>query len=223
MDIQSLLIRIHSTAPLLAKGAWITIEIWLCALLISLALGSVVGTLRCTKLKVRLLAPILDIITLLLRGVPLYAQLMILYFVLPELLGINFSAFSTGIIGLGICSAAYTSEIIRGALNGVPEGQWEAASALGYSPLAQIRFIIFPQALCHAMPALVNEYVMALKSTSLLASIGTLELTKVGMNIIARSLDPVAICLSIALIYLCMSWVISSIGQLIERNLNAYR
>ena len=75
----------------------------------------------------------------------------------------------------------------------------------------------------HALPALVNEYVMALKSTSLVASIGVLELTKIGTNIMYRSFDPLGICLSIAVIYFALTIGITTVGKFIERKLYAQR
>lgn len=209
--------------PLLVQGTLTTLELWLASSLISIVFGLALGTIRCSKMRIPVISLIADGVSLILRGVPLYAQLMIAYFVLPQVMGLNLSAFTTGIITLGLCSGAYASEIIRGSLNALPEGQWLSAQVLGYTPRQQLRYIIAPQMLSHALPALINEYVMTLKSTSILASIGALELTKIGTNIMHRSFDPLGVCLSIACIYLALTLIISGIGQLIERKYYAQR
>ncbi len=204
--------------PVLMQGTITTILLWLGSSLISIAFGLTTGTMRSAQLRIPILAQLSDGITLLVRGVPLYAQLMIAYFVIPQLTGISLSPFATGVITLGLCSGAYASEIIRGAINAIPAGQWKAAQVLGYSRVQKLRWIILPQALAQALPSLSNEYSMVLKSTSIVASIGTLELTKVGMNIMYRTFNPLEVCLSIAAIYLTLNTLFSTITTLIERN-----
>jgi His/Glu/Gln/Arg/opine family amino acid ABC transporter permease subunit len=206
-----------SNVYLLLKGTLVTLELWVVCSLISIIFGFLIGILRCSKLRVPIISSALDAITMVLRGVPLYTQLMIFYFVLPEVLGLNLSSFISGCIALGLCSGAYASEAIRGSINTLPQTQWDASSALGYSVPSQLIHIILPQAIRNALPALVSEYSMVLKSTSMIASIGVLELTKVGTNIISRSLDPLPVCLGIGAIYLIINSILYFIGQAIER------
>jgi polar amino acid transport system permease protein len=203
--------------PVLMQGAGVTILLWIGAAIISFAIGLTTGAVRSKRLRVPGVAPISDMLVILLRGVPLYAQLMIAYFVIPQLTGISLSPFVTGVVTLGLCSGAYASEIIRGAIQAIPAGQWKAAHVLGYSRWHMIRYVILPQALRQALPALINEYSMVLKSTSIVASIGTLELTKVGMNIMYRTFNPLEVCFSIAAIYLTINTIFSTIGGFIEK------
>lgn len=203
--------------PILLQGAGVTVLLWLGASVMSLVLGIITGTVRSKRIRVPGAAQLGDMIVLILRGVPLYAQLMIAYFVIPQLTGISLSPFTTGIITLGFCSGAYASEIVRGAMQAIPAGQWKAAQVLGYSRWEMVRYVMMPQALRLALPALVNEYSMVLKSTSIVASIGTLELTKVGMNIMYRTLNPLEVCFSIAAIYLTINTLFSLIGGYIEK------
>ena len=206
-----------SNLNLLLKGTLVTLELWIACSLISIFFGFLVGILRCSKLRIPLISPALDTITMVLRGIPLYTQLMIFYFVLPEVLGLNLSSFLSGSIALGLCSGAYASEIIRGSINSLPQTQWDASYVLGYTVPNQLKYIILPQAIRNALPALISEYSMVLKSTSMIASIGVLELTKVGTNIISRSLDPIPVCLGVGAIYLIINSILSLIGQAIER------
>jgi len=209
--------------PLLIQGTLTTVQLWLISSCISLLYAVIFGIVSAKKLRVRGLSFLADVVGMILRGVPLYAQLMISYFVIPHLTGISLSPFATGVLTLGICSGAYASELIRGALNAVPDGQWAASQVLGYSSYQQLRYIIIPQATRIALPGLINEYTMALKSTSLLASIGTLELTKIGTNIMHRSLDPVGVCLALAAIYLILTALVSLPAKWYERSTYAQR
>lgn len=202
--------------PLLLKGTITTFGLWILSSLISILFGVTTGILQCAKLRMTGISTLLNALSGLLRGIPLYTQLMIFYFILPEVLGINFSPFLAGSLALGLCSGAYTSEIIRGAINAIPQTQWDASWILGYSRWQQLRSIILPQAFSNALPSLINEYSMVLKSTSLIGSIGALELTKIGTNIITRTLDPVPVCLGIGAIYLVINSILSVIGKRIE-------
>ncbi len=200
-----------------------TMLLWLCATSISILLGLLSGTIRCLPLRIPILSPCLDVITVVLRGVPLYAQLMIMYFILPGAFGIQLSSFTTGVLTLGLCSGAYASEIIRSGYNGIDRKQWHVAQVLGYSRWQQLRYIIAPQMITHALPGLINEYVMTLKSTALLATIGTVELTKIGTNMMYRTYNPIGISLMTAALYLGMTTILTTLGIYLERNFNAQR
>ncbi len=204
--------------PLFLKATGTTCILWLSSSLLSFIVGLVTGTIRSQQLRVPVLSPLADVITLVLRGVPLYAQLMIAYFGIPQVLGIAPSALVTGIITLGLCSGAYASELIRSAYNNLDAGQWLAAQALGYSPWQKVYYIIGPQMLKNVFPALTNEYLMLLKSTALLGSIGILELTKIGTNVMYKTFNPLPVCLTIAVIYLGLSAIISGVSAVIERS-----
>ncbi len=203
---------------LFIKGTGTTVLLWSVSSVISFILGLVTGTIRAKQVRIPILSASADGITLLFRGVPLYAQLMIAYFALPQILGIAPSAFITGCITLGLCSGAYASELIRSGYNNIDQGQWLAAQVLGYSKWQQLYYIIGPQMLKNSFPALTNEYLMLLKSTALVGSIGILEVTKIGTNIMYRTFNPLPVSLVIAAIYLCLSAIISGIIFIIERN-----
>jgi len=210
-----------TTLYLLFKGTLVTLELWVSCSIISIIFGTITGIFRCERLRIPLISPALDVITIVLRGIPLYTQLMIFYFVIPELLGINMSSFVAGSAALGLCSGAYTSEIVRGSINTLPQTQWDASWVLGYTIINQLWHIILPQAIKNGLPALIGEYSMVLKSTSIIASIGVLELTKIGTNIIARSLDPIPVCLGVGIIYLIINFVLSFLGRALERKYSA--
>jgi polar amino acid transport system permease protein len=115
------------------------------------------------------------------------------------------------------------TEIVRAGINSVPIGQWDACKALGYSKSSMIFRIILPQASAAVLPALIGELEQLLKSTSLLATIGITELTRNGMNIISRELNPIPIYAIIAVIYLALALVLQSITIYTEKKFYAYR
>lgn len=196
-----------------------TIVLWLASLLISMIVGTLVGVLRCYRMRISYVSLALDVVTFIFRGVPFYIQLLIAYFVLPDLLNIDIPAFVISSGALGLCSAAYVSQMVRGGINSISDGQWEAAHVLGYSRISTLRFIIIPQVLRMILPSLVGELDQLLKSTSIISSIGVLELTRAGMNIIARQMNPIQIYAVIALIYLTMSSILNVIGSMIEKRM----
>lgn len=204
---------------LLLKGALLSLQVFAIAAPLSLILGSIMGSLTCRRLRNRFIAPALEVITFVLRAVPFYVQLLIAYFVLPDLLGIELEAFTAAIISLSLCSSGYTAQIVRGGLNAVPGEQWEAAYTLRYSITSTLRYIIFPQALRGILPALTGELDSLLKSTAILASIGLLELTRMGMNIVSREMNPLPVYLAVAGIYVCISAAINLSSKKLEKRL----
>lgn len=205
---------------LLMRGTSMTVKLWLTAGFLSLAIGTFLGILRCQKLRIPKISTFFDGITFVLRGVPFYVQLLIAYFVLPDLLGISLSPFAASTISLGLCSAAFTSQIVRSGINSIPTGQWEAAKTLGYTIAQTLRYIILPQMWRNVLPAITGELDQLLKSTAIISSIGVLELTRTGMNIVAREINPVATYLTIAAIYLAISSLLSGISARTERRLS---
>lgn len=204
--------------PLLLKGSVLSLQIFAITALLSLTFGSLMGSLICRRLRCGI-SPAIEGITFVLRAVPVYVQLLIAYFVLPDLLGIQIEAFTASIIALSLCSAGYTAQIVRGGLNAIPKEQWEAAYTLGYSVLDSLRFIIFPQLVRNILPALTGEFDALIKSTAILASIGLLELTRMGMNIVSREMDPLPIYLAVAGLYVGISAIINIISRKLEKRL----
>lgn len=204
-------------SPLLLQGAIMTAQLWITATLISITIGTIWGVFRSDQLRQAWLSTILDAITFVLKGVPFYVQLLITYFVLPEIVGINLSATTAGTITLGLCSAAYLSQIIRGGINAIPLGQWEAAKVLGYTKLNTVRYIIIPQMLKAIIPSCAGELDQLLKSTAVISAIGVLELTGAAKNIIAQEMNPLTMYLTIAVIYLALSSILNLISAMLER------
>lgn len=204
---------VFSVTPLLLKAAWTTIQISLLAIIIGSFFGGVMGIISCNKLRICLLNRLIATYVTIIRGTPLFVQLLIIYFALPETLGIDLSPFSAGVLSLGINSTAYLAETMRGGINSIPSGQWEACKTLGYSTFQTLRFIILPQAIRNVLPALTNEFVSLIKESSILMILGVPELTKVSKDIVARELKPMEIYSMTALLYFAMTSIVSKISQ----------
>lgn len=138
------------------------------------------------------------------RSTPLLTQLFFLFYILP-LYGLTLDAFATGVLGLGLHYSSYTAEVYRGGIQGVPRGQWEAATALNLSPLRTWRLVVLPQAIPPVIPALGNYLVSMFKDTPLLATITVLELFGTAIaeaGITFRYLEPITI---VGAIFLALS------------------
>jgi polar amino acid transport system permease protein len=153
------------------------------------------------------------------RGVPLLVQLLIVYYFLP-MIGFDLPPFFAAVIGLGLCTAAYQAENLRGGFLIIPRGQAEAARAFGYTRGQTLWRILIPQALRAAAPALINEMILILKASSLVSVVGVADLTRETQNIVARDLQPIKWYLFAALIYLIINLILARLGVSVEKRLN---
>src|SRR5687767_3626400 len=155
------------------------------------------------------------------RGTPLLVQLFLIFYGLPSV-GIVLDAFPAALIGFSLNVGAYTSEIIRAVLASVPKGQWEAAYSVGMTWVEAMGRIILPQAARVAVPPLSNTFIALVKDTSLAAAITVPELFRAGQRIVATSYEPLILYVEVALIYLMVSSVLSSLQARVEKRLSRY-
>jgi len=205
--------------PLLLKGTCMTLAAWLAAGTISLLVGTLIGIISCRRLTSSSTTTAVRIYVFIAKGIPAYVQILISYFVIPALLGVNIPGYVAAAGALAFCSSGYVAEIVRSGINSVCIGQWDACFVLGYPLQATLLRIILPQAFKNALPALLGELEQLLKSTSLLATIGITELTKTGINIISRELNPIPVYLIIAGVYLLISAGLQTINMSIEKRI----
>ncbi|WP_433850788.1 ABC transporter permease subunit [Brucella pseudogrignonensis] len=203
--------------PALSKAAVTTLWISVVALLLGLAIGSVIGVVRTFAPK--WLAVFAQIYIGIMRGTPLVVQIMFIYFALPMLLNIRLSATTAGVIALSANSAAYIAEIVRGGLIGVPKGLKEAGLAMGLPFYKVIVHIIAPVAFRGMIPALGNQFVNAVKDTSLLVVIGVAELTRTGQEIMTENYRAVEIWFLVAVIYLLILSILSWFLRWVEHRI----
>lgn len=206
--------------PFLLQGALATLQIALLALAVGLCGGILAGVLSCNKLRNPFISSLIKGFVWTIRGTPLFVQLLIIYYVVPEISSIPLSPFTAGVMALGINSLAYISELVRAGVNAIAEGQWEAAYVVGLSRWQTVKGIILPQALRICIPGLTNEMTSLIKESSILMVIGITELTKASKDIVTRELNPLTIYLTAALLYLIMTSTISLLIQLFQKKGN---
>jgi polar amino acid transport system permease protein len=141
------------------------------------------------------------------RGIPLLVLLFLIYFGLLAALEIDLSPFSIAILVLGLISSAYQSQILRGAILSVPEGQMKAARALGMSDTRAIAFIVLPQALRLALPGWSNEYTVIMKDSAVTYALGVAELMARTNHTASRTYQHLWLYLLVGLIYMLLTWV----------------
>jgi len=206
-------------ASLLLKGSGITLAAWILASIGSLLLGSICGIASSRACSLPAFSYPIRLYTFIAKGIPAYVQILIAYFVLPSLLGITVSGFIAATGALIFCSGGYVTEIVRTGINSIPSGQWDACFVLGYSKWHALKRVIAPQVIRLILPILLGESEQLLKSTSLLATIGVTELTRAGMNIISRELNPLSVYLLIACIYLLFAAIINILIILAQKRM----
>lgn len=209
---------LFKSVPLLIQGTLATLQISLASIALGLLGGLLIGILNCHKQRNLCSKILLSGFVWIIRGTPLFVQVLIIYYALPEVIGISLSPFAAGVIALGINSSAYISEIVRGGINSIPEGQWEAAYVLGLDNWQTLKGVILPQMLRITLPSLTNELTALIKETSILMVIGVAELTKISKDIVARELDPMTIYLAAAALYLVLTSSISLFGQITKKS-----
>lgn len=170
--------------PALNRGFVMSVMLIIPSAIFGLLGGIVVGTLRVYGNP--LVRKTFNTYTALFRGVPLMVQLFIIYYGLPNV-GIYFEAYTAAVISFILCSSAYNSEYIRGALLAIKSGQLNAASALGMSKTKAIIWIIIPQAFRRALPGCGNEVIYLIKYSSLAYIVSCVELTGEARAIAAQS------------------------------------
>jgi len=205
--------------PLLLKGAGMTLKLTALAGTFGIILGTFVGLGRVWGNK--FLAFLITVYVEVLRGTPLYVQLMIVAFGIPQITGINYSEFPAAILTIGINSSAYVAEIIRAGIQSIDKGQMEAARSLGMSRGMAFRVVILPQAFKRVIPPLVNETISLVKESSLVATIALVELMRTAALISSRTYKPFTAYIGAGLVYLAITLTLSQIAGLLERRLAA--
>lgn len=205
---------------LLLTGTLKTIQIFALAAVLAAFVAFTLGILRVSLFPVtRALA---GCVVEFLRGISTVVVLFWLYFALP-FLGISLSAEAAAVLGLGLVHGAYSSEVVRGALNSVAREQWEAATALSFSRLHALWRLILPQAILVMLPPFGNSLILLLKGTSIASIIAVHELTFQGSLVVTRSLAVTEVFSCVLLIYYVLSIAAVKGVRQLERKLGYWR
>jgi polar amino acid transport system permease protein len=203
--------------PEILRGAWVTMEVTLAALLLGCFVGLLIGIGRLNPRRKVVYAAATTYLVLF-RGTPLLVQLFLWFFGLPRF-GIVLPAFVCGVVGLGLYSAAYISEIVRGAIQSVDRGQHEAARSLGMSAACAMQCIILPQAFVRMIPPLGNEFISLIKGSALVSLLTIHDLMHEGQKIISVSYRSLEVYLVVALVYLVLTQSMTYLMGRVERRL----
>lgn len=198
--------------PRIMEGLGITVTLTLGGAILAFVIAIALGLMgRSEQLLVRGIA---RVVIEFLRGTSLVVQLFFLFFVMP-LFGVNLPSLAVGILGLGLNYGAYGAEVVRGSLNSVPKGQWEATTALSMSRLHRLRRIIFPQAWALMIPSLNNLLILLLKGTAIVSFITMFDLTA-SLNKLRIDTD-VFFAYTVGLIlYFVLAYALSLVMNLLE-------
>jgi polar amino acid transport system permease protein len=203
----------------LLRGTIVTIEVTVGAIILGCLIGLVIGLGRLDPRR-RIVFGLCTAYVSVIRGTPLLVQLFIWFFGLPRF-GLNFPAFFCGIVGMGIYSGAYVSEIVRGAIQSIDRGQMEAARSIGMPYRMAMREIVVPQAVVRMIPPLGNEFIALIKNSSLVSLLTIADLTHEGQKIISTSYRSLEVYLAIALVYFVLTNLTGLGLRVVERRLGA--
>jgi His/Glu/Gln/Arg/opine family amino acid ABC transporter permease subunit len=215
--------------PRLMSGTWVTVQITALSVVIGLCLAVPLALMRVARS--RLLSVPSYVFCFYFRGTPLLVQIFLIYYGSGQFvdfldtLGLwQFfkQAYFCAVLALTLNTAAYTAEILRGAIEAVPWGEVEAARACGMNTRVMFRRIILPKAFRLAWPAYTNEVVFLLQATSLVSIITVMDLTGVTRVISARSFAFYEMFIAAALIYLVMVYGVLFVFRRIEHRISAH-
>ncbi|MDZ7840325.1 MAG: ABC transporter permease [Gammaproteobacteria bacterium] len=216
--------------PRLMEGAWITVQITIISVVLGFVVAVPAAAMRLSGNPV-LRLPVQGFMFYF-RGTPLLVQLFLIYYGSGQLreqlevVGLWSwfrEAWFCAVLTLTLNTAAYTAEILRGAIQGVPRGEIEAGRAVGMSGVLLFRRIIMPKAFRIALPAYGNEVVFLLQATSLVSTITLLDLTGVARRVIAQTFAVYEVFIAAAVMYLVMVYALVFLFRWMEKRLNPVR
>jgi polar amino acid transport system permease protein len=206
-----------SNIEFLISGVGMTLALSVTAILISVVMGLLLAVSLLSPYKaLRLLA---RSYVECFRAIPLLVLLLWVYYGLPVVSGLQFGAFTAGVMSLALSDAAFEAEVFRAGLQSVAKGQREAAETLGLSRWATLRYVVFPQAIRTILPALGNQFVYVLKMSSLVSVIGLQEFTRRANELNVTEYRPLEIYTFLVFEYLLLILLASWGVRRMERKL----
>lgn len=215
--------------PLLSQGALLTIQLLLLSAVAGLILAVPLALARVSRSWWISLFPRTYIFFF--RGTPLLVQLFLVYYGLGQFEAVRESfawpvlrdAYWCAVITFSLHTAAYISEILRGAIQAVPVGEIEAARAIGMRPRQVYARIILPRAFRMALPAYGNEIILMLKASALASTITLLDLTGMAKTISAKNYMPVETFITAGAFYLVITYALTHVIRFLEKHLHPDR
>jgi len=209
---------------MLLEGLWLSVRIAVFGAMIGWVLGFILALMKLSTLNIRIfkqrfypLRTVASIYISVIRGLPLLVQLMIWWFVIFGTS--DLSRLLVCIIGFGVSSGAYVAEIFRAGILSVDKGQTEAGRSLGLSTIKNLRLIVFPQAIKNALPALMNDFIILFKDTSVVGFIGAMDLLRMANHITSMTFNAWIPLIFVAIVYWCVVQSLTVLMGRLERRL----
>jgi L-cystine transport system permease protein len=207
-------------APVMLNGVGLTLLFAVASMFGGLILGFALAVARISSVR-----PVRHLATCyvsLMRGTPLLVQIFVIYYGLPSV-GIALSPITAGILALSLNAGAYLCESLRGSILSISKGQWAAGYSLGLGYWQTLRYIVLPQALRSAVPAMSNTLISLIKDTSLVSVITVTELMLATKEVIAVTFRPLPLYLMAALAYWVCSMCFEKLQHRMERRFDFVR
>ena len=204
------------------EGLENTLIIAVTGLLIGIVIGTLIAAVRVApkdKKLLRVLNGFCSFYVGLFRGTPMVVQLLVFYYVMLPLLGVNMTGVQVSMLVFGLNSGAYISEIMRSGIQSVDPGQMEAGRAVGLSFGTSMTKIVIPQAVKNILPTLGNEFIALVKETSVVSFVGAADLYVAFNYIGSNSYEFMVPYLVMALIYIALVLIITLLVKILERSL----
>ncbi|WP_128099984.1 amino acid ABC transporter permease [Paenibacillus sp. DCT19] len=202
----------------LLQGFLLTLQVAGLSIVFSFALGTILGTIRYTRIPV--LSQIVAVIVDTIRNLPLLLIIFFIHIVLPQM-GIKLSVFWSTVVGLSLFEGAMIAEIVRSGLKSIERGQIEAARSSGLSYMQTLGGIIMPQALRRMSPPMVSQFISLLKDTSLAIIISLPELMHHVQILGGHSFDYIIPALLLAaVLYFVVNYALSIVAKRLEARMN---
>ena len=202
---------------LIVKGVGVTIGFTLLTVFLGLAVGTLIALGRMTKRK-WIAAPLIAF-TEIFRCTPVLVQLILVYYALPVLIGLELTPSMAAILTLSAYGGAFYAEIIRGGIVSIEQGQWDAGRALGLRPFSLMRLVILPQAVKRMVPPLVNQSILQLKNTSLVSALAVPDILYQGQLITSATYRPLETYTMVAVVYFLILYPLTHFAKRLERGL----
>lgn len=206
---------------LILEGAVVTLQICALSLLFGGLLGLLFGLMAAGT--IRPLRWLSAAYVALIRGIPVLLIIFFVYFGIPLLApGSSLPEYWAGVIALSVFASAYIAELVRGSIQAIPRGQFEAAEALGLPYAERMRWVILPQAARLIVPPGVGFLVILIKDSSLVAVIGLIELTRAGNIVSSLTAEPITTYLVVGAFYFVICYALSAAARRYERRLGVH-
>lgn len=204
---------------MLLSGLGVTVSLSVLSILFGTVLGGCICLMRMSRHS--LPNAFARIYIRWLQGMPIVLMLLILYYVVFSKSGIQ--AFWVCVLGFSLDFSAYASEMFRGGIQAVPQGQQKAAKALGFRRFAAFRYVIFPQMVIHCLPVYVGQVISTVKLTSVAGYISVMDLTRVSDLIRSRTYEAFFPLIVTALIYFAVAWLLTLLLKALENRIDPTR